>query len=74
MKTLLILLLATLSLTACGTVKPNDNLKTVLAGDLFTAPPRNPAEEKKLEQTARENARVMPPKEEQRGVGLKMTF
>lgn len=74
MKTLSILLLATLALSACGNFKPDDNLNTVLKGNLFNGPPPNPAEEKKLEQTARENARVMPPKEEQRGVGLKMAF
>lgn len=55
-------------------MKPDDKLQKVLSGDLLNGPPPNPAEVKRLEQKARENERIMPRKEEQKGLGLKMDF
>ena len=55
-------------------MKPDDKLQKVLSGDLLSGPPLNPAEVKRLEQKARENERIMPRKEEQKGLGLKMDF
>lgn len=74
MKTFSILLLSTLILNACGSMKPDDKLQKVLSGDLLSGPPPNPAEVKRLEQKARENERIMPRREEQKGLGLKMDF
>lgn len=70
----LILAWGTLALISCGTVKPDDKLQKVLTGDIFNSAEINPADEKMREQHARENERILPHKEEQKGVGLKMEF
>ena len=62
------------ALSACATMKPDDNLQKVFSGDIFGGSKSNPADERKIEQAARENERTMPRKEEEKGVGLKMSF
>lgn len=70
----IILAWGTLTLVSCGTVKPDEKLQKVLTGDIFQGSKLNPADEKIREQHARENQRIMPRKEEQKGVGLKVEF
>jgi hypothetical protein len=72
--TRLVLAFGTFALISCGSVKPDDKLQKVITGDIFQGSPSNPADEKKREEQARESERVMPHKEEQKGVGLKMEF
>lgn len=72
--TRLVLAFGTLTLISCETMKPDDKLQKVITGDIFQGSPSNPADEKKREEHARETERVMPHKEEQKGMGLKMEF
>ncbi len=74
MKLTLVLALGALILNSCKTVQPDEKLQKFLTGDIFAGTPTNPADEKKLEQGARESERVIPHKEEAPGVGLKMQF
>jgi hypothetical protein len=69
----LILLLVPATLCACGSVEPQGALKVLMKGDVFESAPRNPAEEKRIEDDKRELHRQTPTPTEKKGpVGFKI--
>lgn len=63
----LALLLLPSILCACGSMEPQGALKAVMEGDIFEGAPRDPAEEKRIEDDQRQQDHHIPPSTDKQG-------